>query len=48
MAHEVTITRLSKGYLVTFIDGINYNREAVLKEGDAFRRAKEILEDDKE
>lgn len=46
MAQEVTITKLSKGYLVTFIDGINYQREALLKEGDAFKRAKEVLGDD--
>ncbi len=46
--HEVTITKLSKGYLLSYIKGYELNREAELKESDAFKRAKEILSEDSE
>ena len=45
MAHEVTITKLSKGWLLWFMDNGEFKREAVLKQSEAFKRAKELLDD---
>ena len=43
---EVTITKLTKGYLITYIDGMHYAREAELSESDAMRRIKELLNEE--
>lgn len=46
MPKEVTITKLSKGYLLTYVKGFEFQREAELKESDAIKRLKEVLNED--
>ena len=46
MAKEVTITKLTKGYLLTYVRGFEFQREAELKQSDAIKRLRELFDEE--
>ena len=46
MPKEITILKLSKGFLISYIKGFDLKREAEMKESDAINRIKELLKEE--